>query len=191
MLRKLAIAVVAIALLVVVVGLLLPRRWHVEQSIVINAPSTRIHPYIANLHSWQEWASWSRELDPQVRNSYEGPAEGTGAKWTWLGPKMGRGRMEIAMADPRIGVEINEAIESEAINAHSSFAYRAEGAGTRITWVDEGTLPVVLGGYFRRSVERQLGAYFQQGLETLKRRVEALPPEPAPSAPQPLDAGAP
>jgi len=180
MLRKLAIAVVAIAVLVVVVGLLLPRRWHVEQSVVINATPARIHPFISNLRSWQEWASWSKELDPQVRNSYEGPADGTGAKWSWLGPKMGHGRMEIAMADPRVGVEINEAIESESINAHSSFVYRSEGAGTRVTWVDEGTLPVMLGGYFRSSVERQLGTYFQQGLDSLKQRVEALPPEAAP-----------
>lgn len=189
MLRKFAIAIVALALLVVALGLVLPRRWHVEQSVFIAAPSARIHPFIANFHSWQEWAAWSKDLDPQVRNTFEGPAEGTGAKWTWLGPKMGHGRMEIAMADPRIGVEINEAIESESINAHSSFTYRTESTGTRVTWVDEGTLPVLLGGYFTRSVEKQLGRYFQEGLEALKKRVEALPPE-APPAP-PLDAGTP
>lgn len=182
MLRKVAIGIVTLSVLVVVIGLVLPRRWHVERTIIINAPPERIHPFIANLRNWQEWAVWSKELDPQVRHTYEGPAEGRGAKWSWLGPKMGRGLIEITAADPKVGVEMTEAIESDTPNGHSSFAYRVEGNGTHLTWLDRGTLPLLLGGYFRSSVEKKLNASFQRGLEALKQRVEA---QPAPATPQP------
>ncbi len=183
MLRKVAIALVGLAGLIVLIGLVLPRTWHVERSIVINAASHRIHPFISNLHEWQAWSVWSKELDPQVRNSFEGEQDGVGAKWSWLGPKMGRGRVEIESSDPRFGVELDEAIESETVNAHGRFSYSAEGKATRVRWQDEGMLPPVLGGYFRGSVEEQLKAAFQTGLEELKRKVEALPPEATP-APQ-------
>ncbi len=182
MLRKVAIGLVGAVLFVVVLGLVLPRRWEVTQSIVIDASPARIHPFIAGFRNWQEWAAWSKDLDPQVRNTYDGEEVGVGSKWSWLGSKMGHGRMEVISADPRTGVEIDEAIESETVNAHSSFTYSAvSGGGTRVTWVDTGKLPLPLGGYFRGSVEHQLSGYFQRGLEALKQKVEALPPEQNPA----------
>ena len=179
MLRKVAIGLVGTVLFAVLLGLLLPRRWEVTRSVVINAPAARIHPLIAGFRNWQEWAAWSKELDPLARNTFDGEETGVGSKWSWLGSKRGHGRMEIVAADPRTGVEVDEAIESESVNAHSSFTYTAVAGGTRVTWVDTGKLPLPLGGYFRSTVETQLGGYFQRGLDTLKQKVEALPPEPA------------
>ncbi len=182
MIKKLGLALVGLIVLLLAVGLVLPRRWHVERSVLIAAPSARIHPYLNDLRRWQEWAVWTKELDPVVRNTYEGPLDGVGAKWSWLGPKMGRGQMEIVASDPATGLTIDEAIESDEVNARTEFTFTAEGDGTRVTWVDEGTLPPVMGGYFRGMVERMLGEHFEQGLGQLKALVEALPAPPTPVA---------
>jgi hypothetical protein len=191
MIRKAAIGLVVLAASFVVVGLLLPRTWHVERSVVIAAPPERIHPFVSTLKRWQEWSVWTKEMDPQVRHGYSGPEEGAGAEWSWLGPKMGRGHLKIADSSPAIGVLIDEAIESDEINAHARFVYAPDGGGTKVTWTDEGRLPPVLGGYFRGSIETMLGGHFETGLQKLKRLVEALPPPPPPKTVEPTLEAAP
>lgn len=193
LLRRVAIALVAVLLLALVVGLVLPRRWRVEQSVTINAPPERIHPFIENPRKWQEWAVWTRDMDPQVRNDYGGPESGVGAKWSWLGPKMGRGRLEVIASDPKQGVTVDEAIESDEVNARTTFTFTANGTGTVVKWVDEGTLPPVMGGYFKGMIEEMLSDNFAKGLVKLKGVVEALPAPaapPPPAEPMATDAGA-
>jgi hypothetical protein len=120
-----------------------------------------------------------------VRFTYEGPESGVGARWSWLGPKMGNGRSEITFADPRRGIRVDEAIESAQVNAHGAILLEDTGAGTRVTWTDDGTLPPILGGFFRAMVNERLTHNFEAGLARLKAVVEALPPAPPPAAPPP------
>ncbi|MEW6434482.1 MAG: SRPBCC family protein [Myxococcota bacterium] len=181
---RVALGVLALLLLAVAVGSLLPRQWRVERSVVIAAPPERIHPFLDDLRRWPEWAAWNKEMDSKVVWTYGGPDRGVGARWAWNGPVMGKGRMEIVASDPVKGLRIDEAIESETVNAHARFDFAPEGAGTKVTWIDEGTLPPVVGGFFRGMIEDMLNQHFSTGLAKLKAAVEALPP-PAPPAPEP------
>ena len=157
------------------VGLVLPRSWRVERSVLIAAPPERIAPLLVNLRRWQEWSPWTRALDPQVRHTYWGPESGAGAGWSWLGPAMGRGKLTITWADPHRGLRLDEAIESDQVNAHAELSFLPDGAGTRVRWVDEGELPL-LGGWFRGRVEATLGRHFEAGLGRLKALAEAPGP---------------
>lgn len=176
MIKKFAIALVALVAITLCVGAALPQRWKVERHVVINAAPERIHPLLFDLKRWQDWSVWTRAMDPQVRNTYEGPQDGVGAKWLWLGPKMGRGQVVIVASEPHRGIELDESIEAEAANAHASLTFSTEGSATRVTWVDEGTLPPIAGGFFRGTVEDQLGSHFAASLEKLKAVVEAQAP---------------
>jgi hypothetical protein len=178
--KKIAIALVFAVLVTVGVGLALPRAWSLERSIVIARPAAMIYPYLFDLRRWQEWSVWTRAMDPQVRHTYEGPQDGVGAKWLWLGPKMGRGQLEITAADPVSGIELAQALESNEVNARGALRFSVEPEGTRVTWRDEGTLPLGA-GLFRGMVETRLGEHFEASLEKLRRTVEALP-EPVPPA---------
>lgn len=176
MIKKFSIILVALTVLTLGAGLVLPRTWRVERHVVINAPPERIHPLLFDLKRWQEWSLWTRAMDPLLRNTYEGPQDGVGAKWLWLGPTMGRGQIVITASDPQHGIELDESIESEVVNARASFAFTSEGDATRVTWVDEGTLPLVAGGFFRGTLEEKLGAHLAASLERLKAVVEAQAP---------------
>lgn len=189
MIKKIAIALVFAALAVPAVGYVLPRSWSVQRSVVIRAAPERIYPLLVDLRRWQDWSVWTRAMDPLVRNSYEGPREGVGARWIWMGPQMGRGQLEITSASLRQGIELAQAIESERVNAKASLRLVTEGDGTRVTWTDEGSLPLVVGGFFRGTVEALLGQHLQASLEKLKAVVEALPVKPAAPLPAPADAG--
>lgn len=178
MLKKAAVFVVAVVLFIGALGALLSREWHVERTVRIEATPERVLPFIANLRTWQDWAVWTKALDPKVVNTYAGPDQGVGARWQWQGPVMGRGAMTITAAD-ETGVSVDEAIESDVVNAHARLSLRRDGAATIVTWTDDGTLPP-MGGFFREQLEHQLGAHFEQGLGALKTLVEKQPP------PQPL-----
>lgn len=179
---RIALGVLAMLVILALVGALRSRQWQVEQSITIDAPPARIHPFIEDLHKWPEWTVWNKRLDPKVVWTWEGPDRGVGARWAWNGPVMGKGRLEIVESDPEKGVRVDAAIESEVVNAHGHLAYSAEAGGTKVTWVDEGVLPPVVGSYFRGMVEQTLNDNLARGLAKLKAMVEALPP-PAPLNP--------
>ncbi len=197
MIKKIAIALIALVLLVGVGAAALPRTWRVEQQVVIASSPERIHPFLNDLKRWQEWSPWTRALDPQLRNMFEGPQDGVGARWSWLGPKMGQGRIEIVESDPTQGIALSEALESPTENARARIRFTREGAQTRVTWTDEGTLPLMVGGFFKGTVETRLSAHLATGLQKLKVLVEALPPPALPPAPVPspateaVDAGSP
>ena len=168
--KKIAIAVLAICVLSAVVLAALPRSWSVERSIVINAPEAKIVPYVVDLHRWQDWSPWTKSHDPLARFSFEGPQQGVGAKWSWLGPVMGRGQLEVTSAIPGY-VTLSEALDGERVNANATFTFRAQGNSTVVTWRDSGELPA-FGGVFVGSVERSLAKSFDAGLVKLKTTVE-------------------
>lgn len=192
--RKLAQAVCGALLLALVLGLVLPRAWSVERTKTFAAPPERIAPFLVTLHRWPEWTVWNRELDPQLRNSFEGVESGPGARWSWLGPRMGRGRIVVVEADAS-HVLLDESIETEEVNGHARFTLTPVENGTRVTWHDEGRLASWLGGYVRLQVERELAMAMERSLTRLEAKVAALPPlvpVPPPLPPAlPVDAGAP
>ena len=187
MIKKFAFAAIAVTVLALTAAFLLPRAWRVERQVVIDAGPERVHALLFDLRRWQDWSVWNRTMDPQLRNAYEGPQDGVGAKWLWLGPKMGRGQLVIVASDPQRGLELDQAIESDQVNAHASFTFTPEGSSTRVTWVDQGTLPPLAGGFFRNTMQERLGAHLEASLTKLKTIVEAQAPAPAPI--EAVDAG--
>jgi hypothetical protein len=189
MLRTVAMGVVGLVGVAIAVGLALPRTWRVERAIVIEAPTERIVPAISTLRRWQNWAPWAR-TDPKAVHHFVGPESGVGARWQWTGPTLGPGALTIVAAAPT-AVDLEAALASEDVNARQRFTFVPEGDGTRVTWVDEGTLPR-LGGFFTSSVEARLSRQLEVGLSNLKAVVEREPaPRPLPPASslEGLDAG--
>ncbi len=180
-----------LVVVLVVVGLFLPRQWHVERTVVINAGPEHIHPLVDDLKEWQSWAAWTKAMDPEVKYDYSANASGVGAWWSWSGPKMGRGKLTVTQSDLATGVWVDEMIETDnEVNAKGSLTWTREGEGTKVKWVDEGTLPPVIGGYFVGFIEKMLSENFQTGLQNLKAVAEkrkasagqAAPAEPTPTA---------
>jgi hypothetical protein len=172
-LKALGLGLVVLVGLFVAVGLFLPRQWHVERSVVISAAPEHIYPLVNDLKAWQSWAAWTKDMDPEVKNEYGGPAEGVGAWWAWRGPQMGHGKMTISKSDAAAGVWVDEMIENDTeVNAHGALTWTREGEGTKVTWVDEGTLPPVIGGYATGFINEMLGSNFEVGLRNLKTQAE-------------------
>jgi polyketide cyclase/dehydrase/lipid transport protein len=177
-LKTAGIVVAALIVLCLVIGLFLPRQWDVERSILVNAPRSKIHPWVESPARWNDWfALEEMKSDPNYRVSTSGPEKGVGATYEWSGGASGRGRIVIAESDVRSGVQFDEWIEVDATepkNGTGRIVYSdAPDGSTRVTWSDQGTLPPVIGGYLRGLVNASMAKAFEKGLVNLKAKGEA------------------
>lgn len=177
--QRAALAFAITAAAIVLVGLMLGRTWKVEVVHTIAAPPIAVHAFVDDLRQWKNWAGWNNAVDPELQHEYSGPERGVGATWTWNGPVMGHGRIRIDRSEPEHGVWLVEAIESETDNAKGSITFEPTPEGTRVTWRDEGKLPPVIGGFFRKTVQQALQAHFERGLRELGTQVVATIPDAA------------
>jgi uncharacterized protein YndB with AHSA1/START domain len=181
MVRRTATLVFAAVLGLLAVGLALPRRFRVERRVHLEAQPARIRPALTNPRTLEAWTR-DPTLDPQALHSFGGPEEGVGARWAWRGPVLGSGAMTVAAVEAG-SVTLSQAIESEEVNATTTFTLSPEAGGTWVQWKTEGLLPP-LGGCFVGTVEARLGQRAETALKRLKRLIEAPPmPLQAPRAP--------
>ena len=53
--KTLFTVIFALAVLILVVGILLPSSYTVERSVVIEASPDEVHKYVGDLKKWEEW----------------------------------------------------------------------------------------------------------------------------------------
>lgn len=170
-LKVFLVGFVAIVLIALVIGLLLPAEWNAEASVTMNAEPAEIHSYVGDMNKWSSWSTGNMKTeDPTAEVTVTGT--GVGATMTWTGEKMGRGRIVITESDPATGIKYDAAIESDEINGHGSIMYEKTAEGTVVTWRDAGDLPPVIGGYFSGMVNQALSEHFEKSLGKLKETVE-------------------
>ena len=63
-LKRVTIGLVALIVLVVVIGFLMPRQVHVERSIVINAPQAQLFDALYSFKRLNDFSPWAA-LDPE------------------------------------------------------------------------------------------------------------------------------
>ena len=175
-LKRILIGLLAIVLLAVVIGLLLPSTRHVERSVSIDAPPCVVFARVDGFRSFNEWSPFVA-LTPDSQYSYEGPDFGVGAKMIWSSeePDGEPGSQEIVASTPceriDIKIEFDEGDISEV-----AYLLEAENGGTRLTWAFDADFGLNLfGRYFGILLDRTLGPLYDQGLTNLKRIVEGLP----------------
>src|SRR5258705_10757613 len=93
--KKILITLAVIIILFVVVVALQPAEYSVVRPATITAPAPAVFAEVNDFHKWEAWSPWAK-LDPEAKNTFEGPPTGTGAIFTWAGNKKGGGgRMKI------------------------------------------------------------------------------------------------
>src|SRR4051794_22809904 len=81
-----------------------PDTYRVERSQKIAAPADVVFAQLDNFKSWGAWSPWDKR-DPNMKKTFDGPARGVGASYSWQGnDKVGQGKMTIAdMTPPKPG----------------------------------------------------------------------------------------
>jgi len=152
-----------------------PSDFKVTRSGIVSAPASAIFPHVNNLQKWEAWSPWAK-LDPNAKNSFEGPSEGVGAKMSWAGNnKVGVGSMTIMESRPdefvQFKLEFQKPMQASNI---AEFIFKPEGDQTAVTWTMSGTNNFM--GKVMNLVmncDKMVGGQFEKGLADLRAVVEA------------------
>lgn len=171
-LKKVAIGFGALIGLLLVVGLILPSSVSVSRTIVIAAAPEEVFPYLNNFENFNKWSPWA-EIEPDAEYHFEGPAEGVGARVSWVGEEVGSGTQEITLSTPFERVEVALDFGSQG-TADAVYEINIVEGGTEVTWgfsTDVGMN--LVGRYFNLMMEKWVGGDYERGLANLKAIVES------------------
>lgn len=153
-----------------------PSEFRIARSAIIDAPPEIVFAQVNDLHNWEEWSPWAK-LDPDAQNTFEGPTEGTGARFSWSGnKKVGEGRMTITESQPYELVRLKlEFVRPFKDTNTSEFSFTPQADRTAVTWSMHGHQKFV-GKAFAVfvNIDKMLGASFEQGLTQLRNLSESL-----------------
>ncbi|HEY5804920.1 MAG TPA: SRPBCC family protein [Lysobacter sp.] len=174
MFKFIAIAVVVLVAAILVYAATRPDTFRVERRLHIQAPPEQVFAQINDFRRWQSWSPYEK-LDPQMQREIGGPAQGTGASYSWDGnSKAGAGRMEIVQSVPSSRVDIQLDF-SRPMRARSSaqFTIVPQGDGSEVTWAMNGDMPYVSKVFsVFVNMDNMIGKAFEEGLGNLKRLSE-------------------
>jgi len=175
MLKIVLISLAVIVVVFIVVVSLQPTDFRIARSATIAAPPAIIFAHVNDLHKFQDWSPWAK-IDPNSKIVYEGPQEGTGAKFSWAGNKeVGEGVMTVTDSHPsdRIQFRLDFKKPFEATNT-AEFTFKPEGDGTVVTWAMSGKNNFMFKavGLFM-NCDKMVGGQFEKGLADLKTLAEA------------------
>jgi uncharacterized protein YndB with AHSA1/START domain len=174
MLKAIGLTLLGLVLVVLAIAASRPDTFRIERTLAMKAPPERVFAQVNDFKAWREWSPWER-MDPAMKRTFGAATAGPGASYAWEGnSKVGRGRMEIAEANPgsnvRIKLEFQEPMEAHNV---AEFTFKPLGDRTVVRWEMSGvqTYPGKLIGLFM-DMDRMVGRDFEAGLENLRAIVE-------------------
>ncbi len=174
MLKKIAIALVVLIVLVLAYAAMQPDSFKVQRSATIKAAPEKILPLISDFHNWASWSPWEN-LDPAMKRTFSGAAKDKGAVYAWEGnDKVGAGRMEILDVTQPTRVDIKlDFLRPFESHCQTEFTLQAQGDSTVVTWTMSGPSAFItkLMGLVA-SMDSMVGKDFESGLASMKAVAE-------------------
>jgi hypothetical protein len=177
MILKILVGVVAVVGAFLAYVALKPAEFRVAREMAIQAPAERIFPHLNNARLMHEWNPWT-QMDAKARLSYEGPAEGVGARTVWVSDgQLGVGSATVSESLPNQRVVTRLVYEKPmTMTQDATLEIRpAASGGSVVTWSIEGK-----NSFIQRlmctfmNMDRYVGDTFVKGLTTLKAKVERI-----------------
>jgi len=152
----------------------------IRRQATIAAPTPAVFDQVNDLKKWDAWSPWAK-LDPNAKISFEGPAAGKDAAFTWSGnSQIGEGRMTIVESRPADLVDLKVDFTKPYENtSNSKFEFKPEANQTLVTWSIGGrqnflekAMCIVMNG------KKMIGDEMDKGLANLKSVAERGAPAP-------------
>ena len=166
--------VAVVVLLFIIIVATRPSEFRVSRSLAIGASPESVFPHVNTLRQWEAWNPWGK-LDPNSKITYDGPASGVGASYSWVGnSKVGEGRSTIVESKPaelvRFKLEFFKPMK--AVNA-AEFTFKPGTTNTTVTWTMTGKTNFV-GKLFHLVIDcdKMIGGQFEKGLAAMKEVAE-------------------
>jgi len=142
------------------------------RSTVVNADSAAVHALLNDFHHWSAWSPWEKK-DPELKRTFTGPEQGTGAKYAWEGNKqVGTGRMEITGSTPqRVDIDL-EFIKPFKASNKTIFELTPAPSGTKLDWTMTGERNFLWNLMGKLFFDKAIAKDFDEGLASIKTLAE-------------------
>ena len=173
--KRIAIIMVVLLLILVVVGFILPSKYQAERSITIKAPAETIFEQVNDLEKRVLWSPWEAD-DPDMEITFGKIKVGKGASYSWDGEKHGKGTLTITKSQP-YSLIMTDLDFGEEGKAEGSVKFEDTGSAVIVTWSFNGDAGMnLMNRYFGAMMDYFVGPYFESGLLQLKELSEAAEP---------------
>lgn len=172
LLKKLAISVVVLVVVLLLTGLYLPSDFKVKRSVMIDSPADKVYAYVVDLKKWQSWGVWFKR-DPEMKISYSGPERSIGMKSKWFSQLEGNGEMELIALEHNRRIIYTLDFPERDMGSTGEFIFEQQDNQTLVTWLDYGDVGAnPINHYIAFFMDSIIGPDFETGLENLKTLVE-------------------
>jgi hypothetical protein len=175
MLKKILIGVAVVIALLLLLIVTRPSDFVVTRSATMSATPAGVFAQLNDFHKWEAWSPWAK-MDPNAKNSFDGPTSGEGAKFAWDGNSdVGAGNMTITEAAPDDHVRIRlEFVRPFAGVSDTLFTIKPVGDKTNVTWTMSGK-----NGFMGKAIslfmdcDKMVGPQFEKGLASMETAANA------------------
>lgn len=172
-LKRVVTALVLLVVILLIVGLFLPRDVQVERTITITAPPQQVYAEVVDLKHFNHWSPWFG-IDPATRYVLAGKLGQPGQQLSWQSdnPSVGKGSMTLveSNAPGYVAFKLDFGPQGQA---DSYFRIRKDGKQSEVTWGFRTNFGNdIAGRYFGLMMDSVLGKDFEKGLASLKKTVE-------------------
>ncbi len=171
-LKAIGSVIIVLLLVVIVLGIALPKNVTINRSVTIDAPASTIFEHVNDLRAWASWSPWL-DLDPNLfqADNFKGES-GLGQRYCWDSnhQRIGSGCMEIVNSEPhrRVTTQL-EFGDMGSGTGEWLFTEKRDGL-TEVQWTMHADIgePVIVGPLMGVVMDGFVGEMFESGLANLK-----------------------
>ncbi|RDS81206.1 polyketide cyclase [Dyella monticola] len=184
------VALIIVAVVGVVVGIIMPGSGHVERSLIVSKDLRQVYDVLANFRTFPDYAVL-RAYDPKTQYTLSGNAYGAGSEISWSSQddKVGDGKLTIASTQPEFD-KIDPTVNNAEIIWNVDNAWRGSdkhftldllrqgntGKLTKITWSYDVSYGFnLMDRYSNLYIHGQPDAFIQYSLNDLQNVLASVP----------------
>lgn len=167
---KIILIILGVLVLIgVIMGLVGPKTYQVERSIVIDASPDVVWPYASSAKTFQEWSPF-RKMDTTSTVEFFGTDGTVGSGFKWAGKKSGKGEQTYTVLEPgkTATTHLKFYVPWGTSETDSYMNLEPDAGGTKLTWGIKGENDFIgrmMGSM--QSMDKMMGPIFEDGLNDL------------------------
>jgi len=150
--------------------LFLPDSFHMERSMVIEAPAPLVFVHVNDVQKMQAWGPW-QQMDSTMQVAFGDTTVGEGAYYEWTSTHSGNGTYRIVESRPYEFIKSYMTFEGMG-TAEGTWQFEPVDEGTRVTWGLDSRMSYLM-KWFGLFLDQLNGPFFELGLNNLKAIAES------------------
>lgn len=168
--RTFLLSLLALVLIFVGGGYILPSHYALERTIQIQAPIQNVFETVSDLQTWKQWNPWFQTGTMEVvvgKNMQDLPYI------DWKGDQAGMGRMDVTkLVEPtQMESKVRFYVPKDT-EAFESWTFQEMAGATQVTWSNQGQLEDVVSKWVGLFANQTMGGQFDKALANLKNMLE-------------------